>query len=114
MKDTKEFINAYHDFRESVDFSKDGILPELENLIWYLLMGIPRVPADEDSSGDAPMVAIDQRVTILKAVFVEVNKNQPDDFINQGLGRYDEACRMAKTLLQEGSSAPNRKSRRKR
>ena len=77
-------------------------------------MGIPRVPADEESSGEAPMVAIDQRVTILKAVFVEVNKNQTDDFINQGLDRYDEACKTAKTLLQEGSSAPNRKSRRKK
>lgn len=104
MEDTKEFIKAYHDFRESVDFSKSGVLPELEDLTYYMLMGVPRVPADNDSSEEAPVVAIDQRVSILKAVFVELNRDQSDDFINQGLSRYDEAGKRAKTLLQEGNS----------
>ena len=104
MVDTKEFIKAYHDFRESVDFSKSGILPTLNDLTCYMLMGIPRVPADDDLSEGAPMEAIDQRVSILKAVFVELNKDQSDDFINQGLSRYDEAGRMAKVLLREGDS----------
>ena len=99
-----EFIKAYHDFRESVDFSKNGILPELDDLTCYMLMGVPRVPADIDPSEEAPKEAIDQRVSILKAVFVEVNRDQADDFINQGLSRYDEAGRMAKILLQEGNS----------
>ena len=104
MEDTKEFIKAYHDFRESVDFTKSGILPTLDDLTCYMLMGVPRVPADDDPSEDAPMEAIDQRVSILKAVFVEVNRDQSDDLINQGLSRYDEAGRMAKVLLQEGNS----------
>ncbi len=104
MEDTKEFIKAYHDFRESVDFSKSGILPELDDLTCYMLMGVPPVPADNDPSEEAPIEAIDQRVSILKAVFVELNRDQSDDFINQGLSRYDEAGRMAKVLLQEGNS----------
>ena len=102
--ETKGFISAYHDFRNSVDFTKIGILPDLDNLIYYMLMGIPRVPADDDLSEDAQMEAIDQRVTILKAVFVEVNKEQLDDFLNQGLSRYDQAGKMAKSLLLEGDS----------
>jgi hypothetical protein len=62
------------------------------------------VPADNDPSEEAPIEAIDQRVSILKAVFVELNRDQSDDFINQGLSRYDEAGRMAKILLEEGNS----------
>ncbi len=104
MEDTKEFIKAYHDFKESVDFSQSGILPELDDLTCYMLMGVPRVPADNDPSEEAPIEAIDQRVSILKAVFVELNRDQSDDFINQGLSRYDEAGRMAKILLEEGNS----------
>ncbi len=104
MEDTKEFIKAYHDFRESVDFSKSGTLPELDDLTCYMLMGVPRVPADNDPSEEAPNEAIDQRVSILKAVFVELNRDQSDDFINQGLSRYDEAGRVAKVLLREGNS----------
>jgi hypothetical protein len=104
MEDTKEFIKAYHDFRESIDFSKSGILPELDDLTCYMLMGVPPVPADNDPSEEAPIEAIDQRVSILKAVFVELNRDQSDDFINQGLSRYDEAGRMAKILLEEGNS----------
>ncbi len=76
MEDTKEFIKAYHDFRESVDFSQSGILPELDDLTAYMLMGVPPVPADNDPSEEAPIEAIDQRVSILKAVFVELNRDQ--------------------------------------
>ena len=66
------------------------------------------MPADEDASEDAPMIAIDQRVTILKAVFVEVNRDQSEDFIDQGLTRYDKAGKITKILLQEEkSSAPD-------
>ena len=39
MKKKGDFIKAYHDFRDSIDFSKSGILPDLENLVWYMLMG---------------------------------------------------------------------------
>ena len=100
MKDNDEFIKAYHDFKESVDFSKSGFMPELDDLVWCMLMGIPRVPADKDTSDDAPIIAIEQRVAILKAVFVEVNREQPEDFINQGLIRYDQASNRAKTLIK--------------
>ena len=102
MKETKGFIEAYHAFKKSVDFAKTGILPDLDNLIYYMLMGVPRVPADDDHSEEAEMEALDQRVTILKAVFVEVNKDQPDEFLNRGLSRYDEAVKMAKIMLKEG------------
>lgn len=106
MKETDGFIKAYHDFKESVDFTKAGILPDLDNLVWFMLTGVPYVPADEDPSDDAAMIAIEQRVTILKAVFVEVNKGQAEDFIDQGLEIYDEAAKMAKIMLQEASSEP--------
>jgi hypothetical protein len=105
MKDSDAFIKAYHDFKKSVDFTKSGILPELNNLIWCILMGIPHVPADEDSSEDAQMAAVDQRVSILKAVFVEVNRDQTEDLIDQGLLIYDQAGKMAKKMLQEGNPA---------
>ena len=101
MKYEDSFIKAYRVFRESVDFGKGGILPELESLIWCMLMGVPEVPADEDSSEDSAMIAIDQRVAILKAVFVEVNSAQTEDFLDQGLVRYDQASEMAKKLLKE-------------
>lgn len=101
MKYSEDFIRAYRDFRESVDFSTGGILPELDNLIWCMLAGVPEVPADEDASPDAPVTAIDQRVAILKAVFVEVNGDQTDEFIDLGLIRYDRASEMAKKLLKE-------------
>jgi hypothetical protein len=101
MMDTQGFIRAYHAFRESVDFESCGLLPEMDNLIWCMLMGVPRVPADEDASADAAATAIDQRVAILKAVFVEVNKNQTDAFLDQGLITYDRAGEMAKKLLEE-------------
>jgi len=101
MTPADRFIKAYHEFKKSVDLTKDGILPELDNLVWYLLMGIPQVPADEDSAMDAPFEAIDQRVAILKAVFVEANREQSEDFIDRGLLIYDRAARRAKFLLQE-------------
>ena len=79
MKEKDDFIRAYHDFKDSIDFSKGGFLPDVDNLVWCMLMGVPRVPADEDDSEDARMVAIDQRVAILKAVFVEANRKKPKD-----------------------------------
>ena len=107
MKYSEDFIKAYHEFKELVDFAKSGILPDMDNLIWYMLMGVPHVPADEDTSEEAAIIAIDQRVAILKAVFVEVNKNQPDDFLNQGMNRYDQAGEKAKDLLKEMDSPPD-------
>jgi hypothetical protein len=102
--DSKDsFIKAYHDFRNSVDLTKSGVLPDLENLVWYILMGVPPVPADHESAEDAPAQAIDQRVSILKAVFVEANGNQDDEFIDEGLRRYDEAGKTAKALLKENA-----------
>jgi hypothetical protein len=97
------FIKAYHEFRNSVDLGKSGVLPDIENLVWYILMGVPPVPADQESAEDAPAVAIDQRVSILKAVFVEANKDQSDNFVDEGLRRYDQAGKMAKALLKENS-----------
>ncbi|MFZ7113327.1 MAG: hypothetical protein ACOWYE_16720 [Desulfatiglandales bacterium] len=94
------FIKAYHDFKESVDFTKGGFLPELDNLVWMLLMAIPNVPADKDTSEQAALEAVDQRISILKAIFVEVNKDQGDDFLDQGLSRYDQAGKMAKIMLK--------------
>ena len=107
MKDNDAFIKAYHDFKESIDFTKGGILPEKDDLIWCILMGIPAVPADDDQSEDGPLIAVDQRISILKAVFVEVNKDQPEDFINQGLRRYDESGQIAKKMLEEGNLPPD-------
>ena len=104
MKDSQGFIRAYHEFRSSVDFSRAGILPELNDLIWCMLMGIPEVPADGETAPGAPLKAVDQRVAILKAVFVELNRDQTDAFIDKGMVRYDEAGHRAKELLHEGSA----------
>lgn len=104
MKDTDHFINAYHDFKRHVDLTKGGILPEVDDLICYMLLGIPYVPADDDPSTDGPMIGVDQRVSILKALFVEANRAQPEDFLDEGLRRYDRAGELAKTLLKEGAS----------
>ena len=105
MIQNRRFIKAYRDFRESIDFSGKGILPDLDNLIWCMLMEIPAVPADDDASGDGPFDAIDQRVAILKAVFVEVNKDQPDEFLDEGLAKYDQAGRITKKMVEAGASA---------
>ena len=99
MKDP--FVKAYHEFRNSVDLTKSGILPDLDNLVWYLLMGVPRVPADEGEAQNDPFLAIEQRVTILKAVFVEANRHESERFLDQGLVRYDQAGKRAKSLLEE-------------
>jgi len=103
VDDKDRFIKAYHEFRNSVDLNKSGILPDFENLVWYILMGVPPVPADQESAEDAPAQAIEQRVSILKAVFVEANRNQNEEFIDEGLRRYDQAGKMAKALLKENS-----------
>ena len=101
MKRTDAFIRAYHDFKKTVDLTKSGILPELDDLVWCMLMGVPKVPADEESSEDAQITAVEQRVAILKAVFVEANRNQSEDFIDRGLLVYDQAGKVAKILLKE-------------
>ena len=101
MDNNKAFIKAYYNFRETVAFGKEGILPELDNVVWCMLMGVPEVPADEDKSSDASIVAIDQRAAILKAIFVEINRTQPEDFVDKGLARYDQAGEMAKQLLKD-------------
>ena len=103
MKDRDGFIKAYHDFKKTVDFTKSGILPQMDDLVWCILMGIPRVPADEDQSERAQIAAIDQRVSILKAVFVEVNRKEADDFIDRGLYIYDQAGKRARLMLQEAN-----------
>ena len=103
-KYSSSFIRAYHDFRKSVDFGAGGILPELNDLIWCMLVGVPEVPADQNESLDSPVTAIEQRVAILKAIFVEINWEQEEEFIDQGLLRYDQASRMAKDLLKEACS----------
>lgn len=95
------YLRAYREFRESVDFTSGGFLPETDNLTWYLLTGVPPVPADDGSSLRSRLVAVDQRVNILKAVFVELNRDKPDVFLDQGLAIYDRAAEMAKTLLEE-------------
>jgi hypothetical protein len=97
-----DFLEAYHKFRDSVDLTRSGFLPDSDNLVWCLLMGIPRVPADEDTEEDSPIVAIDQRVNILKSVFVEVNSVQPEEFLDRGLAIYDQASRIAKSMLKAG------------
>ena len=101
MKQTDAFIRAYHDFKKTVDLTKSGILPELDDLVWCMLMGVPKVPADEESSEEAQITAIEQRVAILKAVFVEANRNQSEDFIDRGLLIYDQAGKVARILLKE-------------
>jgi len=103
VDDKDSFLKAYHEFRDSVDLTRSGVLPDQENLVWYILMGVPPVPADQEPSEDAPAEAIDQRVSILKAVFVEANRDQGDEFIDEGMTRYDQAGRMAKALLKESA-----------
>jgi hypothetical protein len=105
MKTEDGFLKAYHDFRETIDLSGGGILPDVDTLIGYLLMGIPRVPADSDLSQNAQLEAVDQRIAILKAVFVETNRNESDDFLDQGLLRYAEAGKIAKELLKDAGQS---------
>lgn len=101
MRDSDSFIQAYWAFREAVDFGGNGILPECDTLVWCLVAGLPEVPADDSGSPEASGAAIEQRVAILKAVFVEVNRDQTDEFLDQGLRIYDRAGKLARQLLQE-------------
>jgi hypothetical protein len=101
MTTSDPFINAYYEFRESVDFSLNGILPDKNNMISFLLMGVPRVPADDNPETETSMEAIDQRVLILKAVFVELNNEADEGFLDEGFKIYDNACEKAKIILKE-------------
>ena len=105
-----DFIESYYEFKNSVDFTQTGFIPDLESLVWCMLMGVPEVPADNDSSEESSFVAIDQRAAILKAVFIEVNMDQPEEFLDSGLLRYDQANRMAKKILEQGDSEVFKKS----
>lgn len=106
MDNHDSFIRAYREFRETIDFESPGALPDLNNLVWSLIMGVPSVPADDDETPEGPVIAIDQRVAILKAVFVEVNREKDDSFLDQALALYDEAGKIAKMLLKEGGTVP--------
>ncbi len=101
MKKPDPFINAYYEFRESVDFSRDGILPDTDNMISYMLMGVPRVPADDMQDPQSSIEAVDQRVLILKAVFTELNHDADEEFLDRGLKIYDRAAETAKMLLTD-------------
>ena len=101
MKKTDPFITAYYEFRESVDFSRSGILPDKDNMISYLLMGVPRVPADDDKDPEASIDAIEQRILILKAVFTELNHDADEEFLDKGFEIYDRAAETAKVLLTD-------------
>jgi hypothetical protein len=97
------FIKAYREFRNQIDTTRGGVLPEVDDLVCYMLMGIPRVPADDQTGENARLEAIDQRVIIFKALFVETNLNEPEGFVDEGLRRYDEAAVAARALLEERS-----------
>jgi hypothetical protein len=102
-------FKAYDDFRKQVDMSGSGILPDPDQLALFLVMGVPEVPADHNPSDGAAEEAIDQRILILKKVFVEVNLDQDEDFIDQGLAIYDQGGKKAKALLVEGEGSPVKK-----
>ena len=101
MKNKDPFINAYYEFRGSVDFSRNGILPDKDRMISYLLMGVPRVPEDDNKDSESSLEAIDQRVLILKAVFTELNHNADEEFLDKGLKIYDNAAETVKILLKD-------------
>jgi len=101
MKTSDPFIKAYYDFKDSVDFTRKGILPDMDNMVSFLLMGLPRVPADERTDAIASIEAIDQRVMILKAVFLELNHDASEAFMDRGLKIYDKAGEKARLLLKE-------------
>jgi hypothetical protein len=102
-------FKAYDDFREQVDMTASGILPDPDELAFFLLMGVPEVPADRDSSDEAAEEAIDQRILILKKVFVEINLGQDEAFIDQGLAIYEQGRKKAKALLEEEKGAAIKK-----
>ena len=109
MTEQDPLFKAYNDFREQVDMTGSGILPDPDQLALFLLMGVPEVPADHDPSDEAAEEAIDQRILILKKVFVEINLDQDEEFIDQGLAIYDQGGKKAKTLLKEGEGRPIKK-----
>jgi hypothetical protein len=95
-------FKAYNDFREQIDMTRSGILPDPDELALFMVIGVPEVPADHDPSDEAAAEAIDQRILILKKIFVEINLDQNEDFIDQGLAIYDQGGKKAKVLLEEG------------
>jgi hypothetical protein len=97
------FIRAYHEFRDQVDTTRGGVLPEVDDLVCYMLMGFPPVPADHETGEEARLLAVDQRVSIFKALFVEINQDRPEEFVDEGLRRYDQASAAAKAMIGEGS-----------
>ena len=101
LKEKEDYLRAYYDFKETVDFTQGGFLPDLDNLVWYLLIGVPPVPADEDLSEKGQVVAVDQRLNILKVVFVELNRNMSEPFIDEGLEIYDRAGKSVLSMLEE-------------
>jgi len=101
MKKSDPFIDAYREFRESVDFTRSGILPDRDHMISYLLMGVPRVPADDNPATESSMDAIDHRVLILKAVFTELNQNADEKFLDEGFTIYEQAGEKAKIIIRE-------------
>ena len=106
MTEQDPLFKAYDDFREQVDMTASGVLPDPDELAFFLLMGVPEVPADHDPSDEAAEEAIDQRILILKKVFVEINLDQDEAFIDQGLAIYDQGGKKAKVLLKEGKDRP--------
>jgi len=104
--DEDRFIAAYWKFRETVELDKTAGLPDLNHLVWCLLAGMPDVPADEEDSPEAPLRAVDQRIAILKAVFVEVHRDEEDSFLDEALNIYDDAARLAKLLIKEAGTMP--------
>ncbi len=104
MGNYEDFIEAYQRFRRQVDLRETDQLPDLDRLIYTLIIGIPDVPADHEKGEDSILDAIDQRVAILKAVFVEANKAKEDEFLDQGLLIYDKACQMAKEIISESGA----------
>ena len=110
MTEQDPLFRAYNDFREQVDMTRSGILPDPDELALFMLIGVPEVPADHDPSDEAAAEAIDQRILILKKIFVEINLDQGEDFIDQGLAIYDQGGKKAKALLKEGEGPPIKKT----
>ena len=96
MTEQDPLFKAYNDFREQVDMTRSGMLPDPDELALFMLIGVPEVPADREPSDEAAAEAIDQRVLILKKIFVEINLGQNEDFIDQGLAIYDQGGKKAK------------------
>lgn len=104
MSNYEDFIEAYKRFRNQVDLRETDQLPDLDRLVYTLIIGIPDVPADHEKGEDSIIDAIDQRVAILKAVFVEANRYKTDEFLDQGLIIYDRASEMAKQIVAESGA----------